>query len=131
MDARFDLAGDGRAPGQARGNVRQILALWQLPALVDSVTLAVSELVTNAVRHGRPPLFLLLRREKDHVRLAVHDASATEPAAHGATADQDAENGRGLDIVSALAADMGCEQIPGDGKMMYASFNTPGTSDPA
>ncbi len=33
------------------------------------------------------------------------------------------ESGRGLDIVRAVADDVGSEHIPGDGKLVYASWN--------
>ena len=121
---RVDLVSDGRAAGQARRGVRQVLALWQLPALIDSVVLAVSELVTNAVRYGRPPLFLVLRRDGTRVRLDVHDASPTGPADKRTPAGPAAESGRGLNIVAAVAVEVGCEQVPGDGKIMYAAFDT-------
>lgn len=121
---RLDLVSDGRAAGQARRGVRQVLTLWHLPALVDSVVLAVSELVTNAVRYGWPPLFLVLRRDETEVRLDVHDADPTEPASARPPAGPGAESGRGLDIVAAVAIEVGCEQVPGDGKIMYASFDT-------
>lgn len=123
---RVDLASDARAAGQARRKVRQVLTGWQLPSLVDNVVLAVSELVTNAVRYGRPPLFLVLRRDDTRVRLDVHDADPTEPTRQRPAAGPDAESGRGLDIVAALAVSVGCEQVPGDGKIIYASFETRG-----
>lgn len=127
---RVDLVSDARAADQARRGVRQVLMGWQLPALVDSVVLAVSELVTNAVRYGRPPLFLVLSRDATRVRLDVHDASPTEPDEQRPQAGPGAESGRGLDIVSAVALEVGCEQVPDDGKIMYASFSTRVTPEP-
>jgi len=38
--------------------------------------------------------------------------------------DDDRESGRGLLIVSAVADEVGVEQVPGDGKQVYASFDT-------
>ncbi len=128
VGVRIDLISDDRAAGQARQGVRQVLTAWHLPSLVDSVLLAVTELVTNAVRYGRPPLFLVLRRDQTRVRLAVHDANPSEPATERSQAGPDAESGRGLDIVTAVAGEVGCEQVPGDGKIIYASFETPDTS---
>jgi anti-sigma regulatory factor (Ser/Thr protein kinase) len=83
--------------------------------------LAVSELVTNAFRYGRPPVYLVLRRGREGVRVDVHDGEPREPEI-GAAAGQDAESGRGLGIVEALAADVSCDQVSGDGKVVHASF---------
>lgn len=133
----IELTQDERAPAQARRLTRQSLIGWQLPGLVDAVVLAVSELVTNAVRYGRPPLAMELRRRKGRVALAVHDGNPTEPqrsdgnlaAAPDKSADaasnaaSDAESGRGLTIVAALADDVHIEQVTGDGKIIHADFD--------
>ncbi len=122
---RVDLASDDSAPGQARRVTRQALLGWHLPGLVDSVVLAVSELVTNATRHGRPPLWLELRRRPEQIQLAVHDADPTEPPIAAGDAARDAESGRGLSIVDALADDLAVEQVTDDGKIIHAVFTTP------
>ena len=119
-----ELPADQQAPGQARRAAREVLSSWQLPALVDRVVLVVSELVTNSVRYGRPPVRLVLTRWQRCVRVDVHDAHAAEPILDPAGADLEAESGRGLLIVTAVADQVGVEQIPGDGKHVYASFDT-------
>ncbi len=120
---RMDLPQDARAAGQARRVARAALVRWQLPGLIDSVLLAVSELVTNAVRHGRPPVSMQLERQDERLRLDVHDGSpATAPATVGEAAD-DAESGRGLAIVLALADDVQVEQVTGDGKILHVTFD--------
>jgi anti-sigma regulatory factor (Ser/Thr protein kinase) len=89
------------------------------------VVLAVSELVTNAVRHGRPPVFFVLADHRHEVRLDVHDGNPREPAGPSrADDDPDAESGRGMNIVDALAVQVDCEQVPDDGKVIHASFST-------
>lgn len=119
------LGQDEGAPGQARGVTRQALADWRLPGLVDAVVLAVSELVTNAVRHGWPPLSMELRRRPEQVRLAVHDGNPAEPSGPGGQAGPDAECGRGLSIVNALADEVVVEQVTDGGKVIYATFGIP------
>lgn len=122
---RVDLHPGPHAPADARRAAREVLRRWELPALVDRVVLVVSELVTNSVRYGRPPLRLDLRRLRGCIRIDVHDAVLQEPALHGRPpVDDDRESGRGLLIVSAVADQVGVEQVPGDGKHVYASFDT-------
>ena len=119
-----ELPADQSAPSAARRTTREALGRWQLPALVDQVVLVVSELVTNSVRYGRPPLRLVLTRRSRSVRVDVHDAVASEPQLPDGQASEDGESGRGLLIVSAVADDVGVEQVPGDGKHVFASFRT-------
>jgi anti-sigma regulatory factor (Ser/Thr protein kinase) len=40
---------------------------------VTSIELAVGELVTNAVRHGKEPIELIMALLADWVRVEVHD----------------------------------------------------------
>lgn len=119
------LPNEPAAAGQARGVVRDTLTRWRLPLLIESCALAVSELVTNAVRHGRPPIGMRLRRRPRDVRLDVRDSDPqTGPAPDGGDAIKERESGRGLNIVQAIADDSGSEHIPGDGKTVFASWRT-------
>ncbi|MDT7545652.1 MAG: hypothetical protein QOE99_1762 [Actinomycetota bacterium] len=122
---QVDLDSDPHAAAEARQATRDVLSRWRLTALIDTVVLAVSELVTNALRHGRPPIGLTLRRRGQNLRVDVHDADPREPARDGATSLADAESGRGMEIVAALADEVGVEQVPDDGKVVFASFPTP------
>lgn len=115
------LPADTTAPSIARARTRSVLGAWRLPALLDPLLLVVSELVGNAVRHGRPPVAMLLRRTGPGVRVEVHDENAGSPPAGGGLPDDDAESGRGLYLVEAVATDSGVEQIPGDGKVVWAT----------
>ena len=118
------LRDDLRAPAQARRAVREVLLSWRLPGLVDTVALAVSELVTNALRHGRPPVHLVLFRERTRVRLDVHDGRDAVPPPGRGPASEAAESGRGLQIVHSLAVDVRFDSVPGDGKVVQATFPT-------
>jgi anti-sigma regulatory factor (Ser/Thr protein kinase) len=120
--AQFLLPNDETAAGQARRDVRVTLTRWHLVSVIEDAALAVSELVTNAIRHGLPPVGLLLRRRDGQVRMDVNDARP-EPVTAGDRPGELAESGRGLEIVNAVADETGSEHIPGDGKFVYAAWN--------
>ena len=112
-----------QAPGQARRGAREVLLAWQLPGLVDSVVLVVSELVTNAVRYGRPTVSLVLHRSAQLLRVDVHDGHPDGPATDRNPATELDESGRGLAITQALASHVGWTPAPGVGKVVSASFD--------
>lgn len=116
-----DLPSDRTAPAVARERTRAALRQWRLPALLDPLLLVVSELVGNAVRHGRPPVAMLLRRTDGSVRVEVHDEDARPPVLGGELPAEDAESGRGGYLVEAVADDVGVEQVEGDGKVVWAT----------
>jgi anti-sigma regulatory factor (Ser/Thr protein kinase) len=57
--------------------VRRLLDSWlegcRLHRDGDDLKLAVGELVTNAVRHGKGPVHLIMAKLPDRVRISVHD----------------------------------------------------------
>jgi anti-sigma regulatory factor (Ser/Thr protein kinase) len=120
--ATFDLPNDDSAPSQARRAVRQTFGQWRLYSCVDEAVLTVSELVTNAVRHGLPPISLLLRRRTDQVRMDVADGRP-EPLRRIPRAVGLDESGRGLAIVREISDDFGSDRIPGKGKSVHASWS--------
>ena len=115
------LPADRTAPAVARERTRTALRGWRLPTLLEPLLLVVSELVGNAVRHGRPPVAMLLRRTGSSVRVEVHDEDATAPALGAGLPADDAESGRGGYLVEAVAQDVGVDQVPGDGKVVWAT----------
>lgn len=117
------LPDDERAPAVARATTRSALGAWRLPGLLDPLLLVVSELVGNAVRHGSAPIRMLLRRTGRGVRVEVHDEAPDAAPPGGSTlADLTAESGRGLYLVDAMSSDTGVQQIPGDGKVVWATL---------
>ncbi|MFI6576174.1 ATP-binding protein [Nocardiopsis sp. NPDC050513] len=119
--------GAGRdAPARARRDVKHFLRHPGHADLADAAVLVVSELVTNAVEHGRPPVRVNLTWVDDGahstLRLDVHDQGriASYPAAEHA--DDDAESGRGLFIVDHLAVRWGLTQDPVHGTHAWAEI---------
>lgn len=123
---RVELPNDQSAPAMARARTRSALGSWRLLDLLDPLLLVVSELVSNAVRHGRAPVGMLLRRTRDGVRVEVHDdASETGPLGASTLSGPDAESGRGLFLVDAVSSASGVQQIPEDGKVVWATLEEP------
>ncbi|MFJ3641615.1 SpoIIE family protein phosphatase [Streptomyces sp. NPDC090108] len=101
---RFDA--DPREVGRARGLVADLLTEWRMPPqTVETARLLVSEVVTNAVRHGGAgPVGLRLIRT-DALLFEVTDDEPALPAMVGAGPGD--ESGRGMRVVSRLAREWG------------------------
>ena len=82
----------------------------------ESAVLLTSELVTNALKHGRGSVSLRVDVDTLHVRVEVTDAEPQPPTVR--PPDLQAESGRGLFIVDALASAWGIEER-GDGKVVW------------
>ncbi|WP_435610582.1 SpoIIE family protein phosphatase [Streptomyces sp. C10-9-1] len=128
-----DAVGDWRLPreprsvGRARELARAQLDSWGLEALVDTVELLVSELVTNALRYGEGEIRLRLLRDRTLV-CEVWDAGLVQPRRRRAR-DTD-EGGRGLQLVGLLSAGWGSRRTP-RGKTVWFELGLPGGTGPA
>lgn len=103
--------------------MRDRLDGWNLDdETVQATELIVSELVTNAVRYGTPPLQLRLILDRS-LTCEVHDSSPVAPhLRHARTVD---EGGRGLFIVSQLATHWGT-RYDRHGKALWTEQEVPG-----
>ncbi|MFK0223399.1 ATP-binding protein [Streptomyces vinaceus] len=126
-DAFWLLPRTPRTPGWARAFFRAQARSWGVaPQIVEAAELALSELVTNAVRHARAPrgreIGVKAQWDGASLRVEVADAgpwAELEPLAHC----PDGEDGRGLAVVAAVAARWGVEPRPhGIGKTVWAEF---------
>ena len=98
------------APLRARRFVQAALLDRVRPDVCDTAVLLASELVTNAVLHGRSPLSVEVSAGPGVVRVAVGDENSRLPVARPGVPG--ALDGRGLLIVGALASAWGVEVRP-------------------
>lgn len=116
--AALTLPPEAASARRARGLVRDALAAWSLPGLIHTAELLVSELVTNAVQHGRGPIEVRLLRAATLV-FEVADSSPARPSPRAA--DPLAETGRGLHLIKLLAGRWGTR--PGaTGKIVWCEL---------
>jgi anti-sigma regulatory factor (Ser/Thr protein kinase) len=108
--------GTPAAVGLAREWVARVAASSGHSPLAPTVELLVSELATNAVRHANGNRFSVEFDADGLLLVAVCDSSTRTPKPRRATAQ--AEDGRGLAIVDALADRWGAEVYLG-GKCVW------------
>lgn len=116
---RVALTYGPEGPAQARAAVLAVAGRLGLAPLADDLALVVSELVTNAVLHARPPLELEIDVEDGGVTLVVRDGAPDPPRPRGA--GPSAEGGRGLHLVDELSQATGVAPDP-PGKRVWAAL---------
>ncbi|HZC41837.1 MAG TPA: ATP-binding protein [Streptosporangiaceae bacterium] len=118
--------------GTARGFAREALRDWGMTDLADLAELVVSELVTNAVRHGVPsarkvvreyPIRLRLLAQPPFVMCMVTDPGADIPVLR--ESDPAAECGRGLHVVESSCVRWGWHLLDEGGKVVWALMRPP------
>jgi anti-sigma regulatory factor (Ser/Thr protein kinase) len=136
---RLHLIGASGAVPRARDFTREALRDWGwLPAATadqraaaEDVLLVVSELVTNACLHAEGATDLRLTLDGEHLLISVSDRSPVTPPLHPPDRQvivDEAEFGRGMVIVDALACAYGCLNL-GDRKETWADLEV--TARPA
>lgn len=127
-EEEFLLPAQSTAPGAAREKLALVLRNWRLDEILDTATLLVSELVTNAVRHAGSSVRITVTVEGARVRTSVWDqnlAPLPAPAALGSTdvIEDLAEGGRGLYLVQEMADNWGADTTA-DGKCVWFELQT-------
>lgn len=110
LRAHQSFAAEARSVAQARRFTRRTLEEWAATELVDSASLIVSELVTNAVVHTGTPVRLGLGLQGHDLRIEVEDRhpGRTLPMVPDQPPDT-SEHGRGLMITTSLSSAWGVE----------------------
>ena len=117
-NAWYYLPSEFASVSVARQRLRTLLPTLP-PEQVDDVILATSEVVTNAILHGKAPVRLRAWKGPTAVHVEVSDAGQRNP--HPATGiGNDDEAGRGLVIVDIVTTRWGAlPTIPGPGKTVW------------
>ena len=104
--------------GAARRFVRDVLMSRQVSdEVVETVQLLTSEVVTNAIVHGKSGPQLAVEVDGDVVRVAVRDLNPEVPVRRLGQVDD--LSGRGVVIVEELASAWGVDQARGGGKRVW------------
>ncbi|MGA5092855.1 ATP-binding protein [Streptomyces cellulosae] len=113
-----------------RSAVRIHLTAWGLDDQVDTAQLCVSELVSNIVTHvgTGTPGSLALSTDGERLRVEVHDPD-TRALPTLVDAEIDAEGGRGMALVAALADRWGV-QVHDDHKVTWCEFAVAASAAP-
>ncbi|OYP19338.1 protein phosphatase [Streptomyces sp. FBKL.4005] len=120
--ATWDLRPDPALVGEVRARALRQLADWGLDEAAFAAELMLSELVTNAIRHGSGPVRVRLLHDRTLI-CEVSDASNTAP--HLRRAASTDEGGRGLFLVAQLARSWGTRYLP-EGKVIWAECGLDG-----
>lgn len=110
-DLRAPLSADPREVAFARHQLTDHLILHGLPEdVTDTAVLLMSELVTNAIMHGEPPVELIVQgADDDALRVEVRDGDRESFALLQPQSERASYRlgGRGLQLVDSLSARWG------------------------
>jgi two-component sensor histidine kinase len=112
----ISLTAGPAAAAEARRHVQDAIETWGVSADPFVAALLTSELVTNAIRHAGGPVKVFVTCSCGHLRVYVHDGSREWPAPLDSPVD--AEDGRGLMLVTSLSTHWGCYRTSA-GKAVY------------
>jgi serine phosphatase RsbU (regulator of sigma subunit)/anti-sigma regulatory factor (Ser/Thr protein kinase) len=120
--ATWDLPADPALVSEVRASAMRQLADWELDEATFAAELTLSELITNAIRHGTGPIQVRLLHDRSLI-CEVSDTSSTAPHLRlAATTD---EGGRGLFLVAQLARSWGT-RYTAEGKVIWAECGLDG-----
>ncbi|MET9680093.1 SpoIIE family protein phosphatase [Streptomyces coeruleorubidus] len=114
--AAWELPADPALVGEVRASAMRRLSDWGLDEAGFAAELILSELITNAIRHGTGPIRVRLLHGRTLI-CEVSDASNTAP--HLRRAASTDEGGRGLFLVAQLSQSWGTRYLA-EGKVIWA-----------
>ncbi|WP_406163934.1 SpoIIE family protein phosphatase [Streptomyces sp. NBC_00882] len=114
--AAWEMSADPALVGEVRASAMRWLSDRGLDEAAFAAELILSELITNAIRHGAEPIRVRLLYGRTLI-CEVSDASNTAP--HLRRAASTDEGGRGLFLVAQLSQSWGTRYLP-EGKVIWA-----------
>lgn len=114
--AGWELPADPALVAEVRASATRRLSDWGLDETAFAAELILSELITNAIRHGTGPIRVRLLYGRTLI-CEVFDAGNTAP--HLRRAASTDEGGRGLFLVAQLSQSWGTRYLP-EGKVIWA-----------
>lgn len=136
-DHTLHLGNSPRSVQEARGWAADTCARLGRDDLVESARLGVSELVTNALLHGAPPVSVRVGGTPIHPRFEVFDASPVPPVPPLPRVEADHHDvdnlgtfGRGLNLVAQVASAWGATRHE-HGKLVWFEPTPEFHSDPS
>lgn len=122
--AELTLGREADAVPKARRFVDSSLS-GEPAGVVHAVELVVTELVTNALLHGEPPVSVRLIHLGPSIRVEVEDAGAHLPVV--GVRDLESMTGRGLAVVAGMSSGWGVDPGRRAGKVVWAELPVDGT----
>lgn len=130
MPYGFQVLAEESDVAAARRRIVQTVRSWEVPlpeGAFDDLALLSSEVITNAVRYTRAPCAVAVRWTGVRVRVEVTDTDPVRPQLRESPLD--AEGGRGLLLIEAVAAAWGSRAHPA-GKVIWFEVGPPDTVVP-
>lgn len=124
--AELLLPTESTSPGAARAFARMSGCTEHAVAVLDDALLLITELVTNSVLHGGPPIVLAIECDGAGITVRVRDGDPRLPGPQDA--GEDAESGRGLSLVDLMSDTWGVAPVADDhgvGKEVWFELRTP------
>ena len=113
-----ELPVEQSSPAVARKFLQRATCAEHAGHVIDDAVLLVSELVTNSVVHGGPPIVVAVDCDgTEGLQVRVRDGSRVLPSPR--EAEPLSESGRGLTLLEMLSDDWGVEVEPDDGKQVW------------
>jgi len=116
--AQIRLPDSVQAPATARTFLRGAACSTHHAQVLDEAELLVSELATNAVLHGAPPITVRVECDgSDGLHVSVTDGDPEPPLPREAGPEDG--SGRGIRLVDVISDRWGVHPHPGDGKEVW------------
>jgi len=102
---------------QARRFVTEVVTAARADAYLDTAQLLTSELVTNGIVHAHTDLQVIVEATATWVRVEVIDGNPMLPVRK--TYTENAQTGRGMEMIELLATDFGVTPLADEGKRVW------------